>query len=408
MIPRLRSWRLVVIFAAVTALVELFLHRDAPGRSAYAQSPSVADVPVLQWDPTWPKPLPETWAVGPVVGVAVDKHDHIWIVHRVSALQKNERYTAAAQNPPIAECCIPAPPILEFDQAGNLVSSWGGPGKGYEWPQSEHGIFVDDKDFVWTAGNGEKDAQILKFTHQGKFVLQIGRQGQSKGNSDTGNLGRAADIKVDPAANEVYVADGYGNRRIIVFDAESGAFKRMWGAYGNRPDDADIGGYKPGAPPAQQFRTAHGVNISRDGLVYGRRIAATTGCRSSGRTEPSSKKVSSRRKRFWRGRRPALPSPQTLSSDSCTCSTARTIECGFCLAIHFGSSASSASTDTGAANSMSRTTWPSTARVISILARRWKAAACNGSYTRTQRASERRSMKPDQRRVVLRHVTKGW
>ncbi len=268
MISRPCSWRLVVIFAAVTALFELFAQRDTPGRAAYAQSPSVADVPGLQWDPTWPKPLPETWAVGPVVGVAVDKHDHIWIVHRVSALQKNERYTAAAQHPPIAECCIPAPPILEFDQAGNLVSSWGGPGKGYEWPQSEHGIFVDDKDYVWTAGNGEKDAQILKFTHQGTFVLQIGRQGQSKGNNDTKNLGRAADIKVDPAANEVYVADGYGNRRIIVFDAETGAFKRMWGAYGNRPDDADIGGYKPGGPPAQQFRTAHGVNISRDGLVY--------------------------------------------------------------------------------------------------------------------------------------------
>ena len=236
--------------------------------TARAQRQQDVMMPTFQWDPTWPKPLPEKWAVGPVVGVSVDARDHIWIIHRRSALIQDERSTAAAQNPPIAECCVPAPPILEFDQAGNLVSSWGGPGTGYEWPQREHGIYVDANDYVWTAGNGAKDAHILKFTREGKFVLQIGRQGQSRGNNDTQNLQRAADMKVDPTTNELYVADGYGNRRIIVFDADTGAFKRMWGAYGNRPEDADIGAYHPDAPPARQFRTAHGVGISKDGLVY--------------------------------------------------------------------------------------------------------------------------------------------
>jgi DNA-binding beta-propeller fold protein YncE len=233
-----------------------------------AQGKANIKVPAFEYDATWPKPLPETWAIGPVVGVSVDARDHIWIVHRRSALITNERYTASAQKPPIALCCEPAPPILEFDQVGNLVSSWGGQGSGYEWPQSEHGIYVDQKDFVWTAGNGARDAQILKFTRQGKFVLQIGHQGKSTGNNDTVNVHGAADMKVDPAANEVYVADGYGNRRVIVFDADSGAFKRMWGAYGNRPEDADIGPYKPDAPPAQQFRTPHSVAIANDGLVY--------------------------------------------------------------------------------------------------------------------------------------------
>jgi DNA-binding beta-propeller fold protein YncE len=247
-----------------TGSVGAILFQTAAG----AQGKANVKVPTFEYDATWPKPLPETWAIGPVVGVSVDARDHIWIVHRRSALITNERYTASAQKPPIALCCEPAPPILEFDQAGNLVSSWGGQGAGYEWPQSEHGIYVDQKDFVWTAGNGARDAQILKFTRLGKFVLQIGHQGKSAGNKDTENVHGAADMKLDAATNEVYVADGYGNRRIIVFDADTGAFKRMWGAYGNRPEDADLGPYKPDAPPAQQFRTPHSVAIANDGLVY--------------------------------------------------------------------------------------------------------------------------------------------
>jgi DNA-binding beta-propeller fold protein YncE len=251
----------------LTILVIGGVRPDVVGNAVTAQGPR-PKAPIFEFDPTWPKPLPETWAIGPVVGASVDSHDHIWIVHRVSALVQNDRYTAAARKPPIAECCVPAPAVLEFDQAGNLISSWGGPGSGYEWPQSEHGIFVDHKDNVWLAGNGRKDAQILKFTRQGKFLQQFGHQGKSTGNADTQNFGQAADIKVDPMSNEAYIADGYGNRRVIVIDGDTGAFKRMWGAYGHRPDDANIGNYDPDAPPAQQFRTPHAVAISKDGLVY--------------------------------------------------------------------------------------------------------------------------------------------
>ena len=172
----------------------------------------------------------------------------------------NERFTASAVTPPKAECCTPAPPVLEFDQAGKLVSSWGGPGEGYEWPENEHGIFVDQKDFVWLAGNGGKDTHLLKMTKQGKFVKQFGRQGKRGGNADTENLAGAANLTVDPMSNEVYIADGYRNRRVIVLDADSLMFKRMWGAYGNRPEDTDIGPYNPDAPrceavpPAPQHR----------------------------------------------------------------------------------------------------------------------------------------------------------
>ena len=260
--------RLSGVGAVLLAIVLIRFVEPPLAEPAAAQSGQPVSAPTFEWDPTWPGPLPEKWAVGPVVGVSVDADDHIWVIHRQSVLLEDARYTAAAQDPPIAECCIPAPPILEFDRDGNLLSSWGGPGAGYEWPQREHGIHVDASGYVWTAGNGPDDAHILKFTRDGTFVLQIGRQGQSGGNQDTRNLQRAADMKVDPATNELYVADGYGNRRVIVFDADSGAFKRMWGAYGNRPDDADIGPYDPDAPPAQQFRTAHGIGISSDGLVY--------------------------------------------------------------------------------------------------------------------------------------------
>ena len=163
-------------------------------------------------------------------------------------------------------CCDVAPPVLEFDMAGNLVSSWGGPGAGYQWPASMHGITVDGKDNVWLPTN--QGHQMLKFTRQGKFLLQIGHEGQSKGNTDTANLNRAAEAEVDLAANEVYVADGYGNRRVIVFDADTGAYKRHWGAYGSKPDDIDPGPYDPAAPMPKVFRTVHCAQIANDGLVY--------------------------------------------------------------------------------------------------------------------------------------------
>ena len=233
-------------------------------------------VPRFQVDPLWPKPLPNRWVMGSVVGVSVDSRDQIWMIHRPSSLSDNER--AAALDPPLAACCVPAPPILVFDQAGNLVDSWGGPGAGYQWPQSEHGLYVDAKDNVWIGGNGPNDHQIVKFTQDGRFLLQIGRSGMSQGSNDTENLKQPTTMTVDPVANEVYVADGYGNRRVIVFDADTGEYKRHWGAYGNRPDDADpynasgatVGpDYDPDKPPSRQFsRAVHGVTISEDRLVY--------------------------------------------------------------------------------------------------------------------------------------------
>ena len=175
----------------------------------------------------------------------------------------------ADENPPTAKCCKRAPPVLEFDQQGNLLRSWGGPGQGYEWPESNHGIFVDHKGIVWIGGNGTNDAQVLKFTQDGKFIAQYGHSGKTAGSNDKENFGRIAKIFVDAKANEAYLADGYLNKRLAVLDADTGAFKRYWGAYGNKPDDTSLGTYDPDAPVAQQFRNpVHCADPSVDGLVY--------------------------------------------------------------------------------------------------------------------------------------------
>ncbi|HLK65242.1 MAG TPA: hypothetical protein VKU19_17500 [Bryobacteraceae bacterium] len=258
--------------------------------------------PRFEVDPMWPKPLPNHWIVGNVIGVSVDAQDHIWIVHRGAALERMETY--AAVNPPAAECCVPAPPVLEFDEAGNLIGHWGGPGEGYDWPATNHGITVDYKGNVWIGGNGRApeavpggaparggrgaggddvgpapaargaaapyhDNMILKFTQEGKFLMQIGKPSQSKGSNDVENLKGPAKMFVDPKTNELYVADGYGNHRVIVFDADTGKYKRHWGAYGNKPDDTNLGRYNPADPPAQQFRNpVHCAELSNDGLLY--------------------------------------------------------------------------------------------------------------------------------------------
>ena len=233
---------------------------DAQGRTVQA--------PMFEVDPLWPKPLPNHWLLGWTIGVWVDEQDHIWIIHRgAGGLHNNER--GLELDPPISECCRTAPPILEFDQAGNLLRHWGGPGQGYEWPQSNHGIHIDYKGNVWIGGNGQKDAQVLKFTKDGKFLMQVGHMGKNAGSNDLENFWRVAKIWVDPKTNEAYIADGYGNKRVAVIDADTGKMKRYWGAYGNRPDDADLGKYDPKAPPAQQFRNpVHCVERSNDGLVY--------------------------------------------------------------------------------------------------------------------------------------------
>jgi DNA-binding beta-propeller fold protein YncE len=175
---------------------------------------------------------------------------------------------APAARAPIGECCKVAPPVLVFNAAGDLVSSWGGPGQGFDWPDSNHGITVDHERNVWLAGNGERDTQILKFTREGRFLLQIGTHGVHKGSNDVANFWKPTKIADDPAAGEIYVADGYGNRRVIVFDARTGAYKRHWGAYGAVPNDDKVPPYNPAAPPSKQFSTVHCVAIAADGLVY--------------------------------------------------------------------------------------------------------------------------------------------
>ena len=217
-------------------------------------------------DPYWPKPLPGNWQFGAVAGVAVDRRDHVWIIHRPGSFTDDEK--AASFDPPRATCCVPAPSIVEFDSDGNVLRSWGMAGTGFDFPQREHGIYVDPDDNVWIAGNHEQDHQVLKFTADGRFLLQIGKAGQTAGSNDTRLLGKPAQMEVDAAANELYVADGYGNRRVIVFDATTGAYKRHWGAYGNRPDDARTT-YDPAARPSRQFGSpVHCVRLAKDGLVY--------------------------------------------------------------------------------------------------------------------------------------------
>jgi DNA-binding beta-propeller fold protein YncE len=217
-------------------------------------------------DPYWPKPLPGKWLFGAVGGIAVDRHDHIWIIQRPGSFTDDEK--AASFSPPRAACCIPAPSIVEFDQEGNVLRSWGGPGQGYEFPRREHGIYVDPQDNVWIAGNHELDHQVVKFTADGKFLLQIGQAGKTGGSNDTRLLGKPAHMELDAPANELYIADGYGNRRVVVFDATTGAYKRHWGAYGAKPVD-DKTKYDPAAAPSRQFGSpVHCVRLARDGLVY--------------------------------------------------------------------------------------------------------------------------------------------
>ena len=232
--------------------------------------------PIFVVDPYWPKPLPNHWITGSEIGLSVDAEDHVWVIHRLDSVEKNFK----AADLKLGECCKVAPPVLEFDQAGNLIKSWGGPGPGYRWPDSEHGVTVDHKGNVWIGGNGMKDTEILKFTNDGKFLMQLGTYGVHHGSNDLENFWRPARITEDVGANEVYIADGYGNRRVIVLDEDTGKYKRHWGAYGKRPSDENEGGagqvgdegsvgtYNPNGPPSQNFNTVHCTIISNDGFVY--------------------------------------------------------------------------------------------------------------------------------------------
>ena len=257
-------------------------------RSATAQDGARRMAPRFEVDPFWPKPLPSGEILGPTIGIGVDARDHVWVVHRNDRGFTERTEIGLATIPPTAElCCKPAAPVLHFDPAGNLVSSFGGKGQGYDWPESNHGITIDHKGNLWIGGNGDGDSHILKFTQDGKLLAQFGKpkarlaqqDGDPKtegdqpvyaGNShDPANFGRVAKIFIDAKANEAYLADGYLNKRVAVIDADTGKLKRYWGAYGNKPDDKDLGRYDPDAPPAQQFRNpVHCAELANDGFLY--------------------------------------------------------------------------------------------------------------------------------------------
>ena len=245
----------MLALGAVLTLIPLFAQR-AP-----------AQAPLFQVDPLWPKPLPNHWILGSVTGVSVDAEDHIWLVHRGLDSLTARTEAGTGTNPPTAEsCCSPAPFVLEFDQAGTLLNSWGGPGQGYDWPRTPAGIAVDSRGNVWIAGTEPapsglagnapgppSDAHVLKFSREGKFLLQIGHPGKIEGSFSRTTLNRPAGFAFDPAVNEVYVADGLGNRRVVVFDSETGAYKRHWGAYGQPTNEA---------PSAPTIRTSRPRNNS--------------------------------------------------------------------------------------------------------------------------------------------------
>lgn len=289
--------RLVVGALFLAALVALVVGQAVLERTAAVQAQGAQQAPIFEVDPLWPKPLPRGMVIGGVIGVSADAQDHIWVLHRPGDIDANLR---ALDGKRAAFCCTQAPPVLVFDQAGNLVKSWGPHRYGGthldggatsapwdHWPQSEHGLFVDYKGNIWLGGQGNKDSRILKYSQEGTFLAQIGNYdpyglkgpGHAGGpdSSDTKNFNKPTQSFVDPTTNEIYVADGYGNRRVIVLDADTGQFKRLWGAYGKKPDDNDPYNSKMGSVDtdydpnkiSQQFsRSVHGVVISKDRLVY--------------------------------------------------------------------------------------------------------------------------------------------
>jgi DNA-binding beta-propeller fold protein YncE len=242
----------------------------ASGIAAAADISQTRAMPVFEVDPAWPK-VPAKWKLGDASSVAIDAQDNVYVLHRPRTLKPEQAAMAA-------------PPVMVFDAAGNYLKSWGGAGSGYDWPEREHGIHIDRNGHVWIGGNncpasklpGLKpvaDDALLKFTLDGRFLLQIGRSNQSKGDADTVNVHRAADAWVYSRANEIFVADGYGNHRVIVFDSDTGAFKRVWGAFGNPPGGVDHCAINrpqsfPDADGPPDYNVVHAIRVADDGMVY--------------------------------------------------------------------------------------------------------------------------------------------
>lgn len=261
--------RITIGVGLLAGAIGLACASEALDQVAMGQVGEDGMAPMFEVDPFWPRPLPDHWVLGSVVGVGVDSRDHVYIIHRQAPL--NERTEiGAATDPPTGECCVPAPYVLEFDPDGNLMNAWGGEGEGYTWPSSNHGISVDPMDNIWIGGNGGGDSHVLKFSRDGTFLAEFGVPGETSPNStSTEFFGRPAKISFDAEAEEAYVADGYLNRRVAVLDMNTGDIKRFWGAYGNTPSDENPGPYDPDAPLIDQFRTpVHCAEPTADGHVY--------------------------------------------------------------------------------------------------------------------------------------------
>lgn len=260
------------VFApTIIAVATMFLtgcgEESGPGEGAPASPPG--GVPTFTVDPSWPREMPNDWIMGSVTAVFVDAQDHVWVTHLPETLTPEE--TSAVQEPPLGTCCRPAPVVIEFDADGNVVQGWGDPATQdvSEFPRNAHGLFVDHNDFVWVGTY--RHHRVMKFTRSGELVMQIGEYDVNGGSNDTELLGGPAGIWVDPGTNEVFIADGYRNRRVVVFDGDTGAYLRHWGAYGAQPQDDyeyDFGGAGHEAAPPTEFSTVHGLIGSNDGLMY--------------------------------------------------------------------------------------------------------------------------------------------